>query len=1169
MTSRSAQPGKSAEPDKDKPFKRKHPFYQSNKDGIINGLLLSAILAVTICLFYYPEGVAKPHLMELGYFRLALLMEFIVAIWIGWFTPLPRVVGLIVCGALLGFLSEWTADLAGLWKYNHASLAVGVSIHALTAVALFGLVYLLDRVLSRFAFSRRTGWLNCLYMLALFFTLFAIAGDYREKILSNGAVLIYYTAVFANAVTLAYCFRFGKLISIIIAAMFVAAVGEYAGGTQAMIWCWLDQCDQRHFPPYYLIFALWPMEFIVKYGFSAWIADGLTWFFKVRKLRKKEEAKNEPGEARQDEIHWYDDREKYESRMAYLVRRGRPAFLKMLRKTPENGEIFVLFIAMLAGLFIVFGEYFCPGFPEAYTQMSWETAALVSVIMLLALMVAPKPFWDRALAFGLFALVFGYATQVALQLGFNPGAKPIYIYFDFFFWGPLWTMVFFVIYGTAFLINRLLAKADPFKDVMGDQEEPNFHISISAVLLMLIFQVVLVIRPEFMVTPVSVNNPLVNPSLLLLLMSILTVFCFWWFFLRVTLIRRLTQILPALVISGGVLYLITRFGWIPMYASLEQFLISVGALTVTYVFCFTVSAHISGECVAKAIRIMYGRNPKVPNESSILDVSFNESHRTDGTLRENNGDGKLNTHPPKESRVNVTFAKALPPDWPELSIAETLRLALRGYFDTKTMPPVKVKKAVGDKDDDKTKPPVKFKEAVGDKTVFIKPNVVVPFGSPYTTDPDLVAEVVRACLMAGAKKVIIGEIAISNITSRMALEFTGLKSYWESISREHDNWNDNVEVMLMDEQPFRNIRLEKGGKVLHKFHMPEAMLKPEYFYINMPKMKTHLQSRVTLGIKNSHGLVPHCDRAAEHERISQKVVDITKVWMPDLTIIDGYDALEGTGPWPGDLVPLRTLVTSNDVVLADFVASQLMGQEGIENNLSRMPARDQIDFKEKKVKSTWLGYAQGLGIHEPANITITVCNSDNSCEEMEPKEWEASIQKHRRIFREPDYEDEGLIQNIGARFNRQPDLSRIAWADEEFLPLDPEKQIRNWGPIQLVSDDWREPDLGSSVMFSGVFGLMKTIMESYFERALDTFKGFVIVYGPLRKPLVCEGAILFGDRAIESEFMVLAPRIYHLAGHGKPPNYYSDTFERLSQDMGGDLMAFCTEAITLSRGEYW
>jgi hypothetical protein len=323
-------------------------------------------------------------------------------------------------------------------------------------------------------------------------------------------------------------------------------------------------------------------------------------------------------------------------------------------------------------------------------------------------------------------------------------------------------------------------------------------------------------------------------------------------------------------------------------------------------------------------------------------------------------------------------------------------------------------------------------------------------------------------------------------------------------------------------------------------------------------------------------------------------VDITKVWVPDLTIIDGYDALEGIGPWPGDLVPLRTLILSNDVVLADLVASQLMKKEPIEN----IPDRGSIDFKDKRVKTTWLGYEQHLGIIEPTAIVRTI---GSETDPVDDDTWIQTLQDHAIDFRPPEYQDEGLIRNIGARFGKEPDLSKHitslilsvtkstkdtkerVWEEwdpaTEFLvpsddPSDPwaikeQEPTRNWGPIKLISDDWRLPDLGASVMFSGVFGLMKTVMDSNFGRSLDLFDGYVIVYGPLRKPLVCEGAILFGDRAIETEYMVFAPRIYQLPGHGRPPNYYSDAFERLSHDRGGELMAFCTEAITLSRGWYW
>lgn len=356
--------------------------------------------------------------------------------------------------------------------------------------------------------------------------------------------------------------------------------------------------------------------------------------------------------------------------------------------------------------------------------------------------------------------------------------------------------------------------------------------------------------------------------------------------------------------------------------------------------------------------------------------------------------------------------------------------------------------------------------------------------------------------------------------------------------------------------------------------MPEMLLDPDTFYINMPKMKTHVQTSVTLGIKNSHGLVPEIERGMFHHRISQKVVDITKVWVPDLTIIDGYDALEGIGPWPGELVPLRALVLSNDVVLADLVASQLMGKESV-------PARfiKPVDFTKKTVKTTWLGYEQGLGVFHPDAITRTIGHDQTDVDDIQ---WNRYIREHQREFKRPEYEDEGLIRNIGARLGREPDFSKgieepdpeggapIRWdAAREFLPLDGVKATGSWGPIRLVSDDSENPDLGSSVMFSGVFGLMKTVMESHFSRSLDHFKGYVIVYGPLREPLVCEGAILFGDPAIRTERFVFAPRIYQVAGHGRPPNYYSDVFECLSHDLGGDLMAFCTEAVTFSRGWYW
>ena len=466
------------------------------------------------------------------------------------------------------------------------------------------------------------------------------------------------------------------------------------------------------------------------------------------------------------------------------------------------------------------------------------------------------------------------------------------------------------------------------------------------------------------------------------------------------------------------------------------------------------------------------------------------------------------------------------------------------------------------------------------RKVFIKPNLVVPYGSPYTTAPELVSALVHFCLENGAASVHIGEMAISNFSSRMTLVSTGLQQYWESIDPAR------VIVHVMDEEEFTWVELEdaeenaRHGVTFGRFFLPVALLEEDTFYIDVPKMKTHLQSSVTLGIKNAHGLVPECDRGRSHQRISQKVVDICKVWAPHLTIVDGYEALEGIGPWPGDPLPLRALVVSNDVVQADFVSTQLMKKEEMAPDFSK-----DVDFRAKFVKSTWLAYEQGLGSldKDPSGGDV-VRTLGADATPVPVQEWTRFLLSLQRDFRDPEVRDEHLIKNIGARFGREPhfpyppkDVEHDFW--REYLPLDghdpvvpyqgPLVPTSQWGPARLVSDEWRHPHVGASVMFSGMFGLLKAIFEEHFPRELAMLDGFAVVYGPLRKPLECEAALLFGDGAIATEYLLFAPRVYRMAGGGKPPNRYSETFERMSQELGGHLLGFVAETLTYSRGWYW
>lgn len=77
--------------------------------------------------------------------------------------------------------------------------------------------------------------------------------------------------------------------------------------------------------------------------------------------------------------------------------------------------------------------------------------------------------------------------------------------------------------------------------------------------------------------------------------------------------------------------------------------------------------------------------------------------------------------------------------------------------------------------------------------------------------------------------------------------------------------------------------------------------------INLPKVKSHSQLTVTLGVKNLFGCVPgkvkawwHMEAGKDLNRFGQMLVETARTINPDLTIIDGIIGHEGNGPSGGE-----------------------------------------------------------------------------------------------------------------------------------------------------------------------------------------------------------------------------------------------------------------------------
>jgi uncharacterized protein (DUF362 family)/Pyruvate/2-oxoacid:ferredoxin oxidoreductase delta subunit len=115
-----------------------------------------------------------------------------------------------------------------------------------------------------------------------------------------------------------------------------------------------------------------------------------------------------------------------------------------------------------------------------------------------------------------------------------------------------------------------------------------------------------------------------------------------------------------------------------------------------------------------------------------------------------------------------------------------------------------------------------------------------------------------------------------------------------------------------------------GAKRLRSFRIPRFL--QEACFINLPVLKTHVVSTMTLGMKNPMGILPRPDRRAMHTLgIGQCIVDMNRAIKPDLTIVDGSVGQDGEGPLYGEKADLQVLVAGRDSLAVDLVCCQLVG----------------------------------------------------------------------------------------------------------------------------------------------------------------------------------------------------------------------------------------------------
>jgi uncharacterized protein (DUF362 family) len=222
--------------------------------------------------------------------------------------------------------------------------------------------------------------------------------------------------------------------------------------------------------------------------------------------------------------------------------------------------------------------------------------------------------------------------------------------------------------------------------------------------------------------------------------------------------------------------------------------------------------------------------------------------------------------------------------------------------------------------------------------VIIKPNICTdyqPFEYAATTNPEVVAELVKECLATGARRVRVMDAPFGG-TAESAYHKSGIADAVTAAGGQME---------VMNPAKFAETPIPQGVDI-KSWWVYQEVLNADVL-INVPIAKHHSSAGLTLGCKNLMGTLQMRDRI--HENLHQRIADITSLIRPDLTVVDAYRILAQRGPTGGDLNDVKltkTIIASHDIVAADAFACTLFGKTADDIGYIKLAARMGIGTKD-------------------------------------------------------------------------------------------------------------------------------------------------------------------------------------------------------------------------------
>jgi uncharacterized protein (DUF362 family) len=288
---------------------------------------------------------------------------------------------------------------------------------------------------------------------------------------------------------------------------------------------------------------------------------------------------------------------------------------------------------------------------------------------------------------------------------------------------------------------------------------------------------------------------------------------------------------------------------------------------------------------------------------------------------------------------------------------------------------------------------------------LIKPNMITAKTSDggVTTDPRIVKSLIQEVRLGGG----IASVGDSPGNSypgkaRLVFEKTGMMKAIEELKAEYVEFEGTPPKIV-----------GTGGSVISSVGLAGPIF--ERHLINVPKLKTHVQSVMTGAIKNAaFGCIPGSGKGALHiagknqDLFAKAIVDVYSALKPhiSLNLMDAIICMEGNGPSAGRPKNIGRVLASTDALALDMVSFKMAGlepdavpyvKEAVSRSLGPSSMDDieiigELPLKKFKIPSTFLTKMSVSPIVKPVfsaiSSTIKVdrskCTRCGNCERACP-----------------------------------------------------------------------------------------------------------------------------------------------------------------------------------------